>query len=251
MKKDSSLHNPEFSNLIQAYRNSLIGRYSQKNLEKFPKYSILDRTLVEKLVAYFLELLYPPYEDRLKLDNAFRALAAFVHSPSKFFGILGNLGGMVFKFGKHFPKALKAGVSSLSSYVTAHEFEETLFHHAKIMIAQGIDLMDEKEFKRLIAKVPKKEADKFRKDVVELFRTLTETELLDKIIEIMRSIINKMKSKPAIYTESEIYGIEMGLSIIQKGKNVFTELNSSDIQLVLCAIDDIERDFFENALLQN
>ncbi|MBE7411155.1 MAG: hypothetical protein L6Q54_00220 [Leptospiraceae bacterium] len=251
MKKNSSLSNPEFSILISAYRNSLIQRYSIENLERFPKYSKIDRNLIDRLISYFLELLYPPYEDRLKLDNAFKSLASFVHSPSKFFGIMGDIGGMVFKFGRHFPRAIRAGVSSLSSYLTAHKFEETLFFHAKDMILEGKDLLSYDEFNRLIAKIPKKEAEKFRKDVVELFHTLTEVELLNKIIEIMRNIISKMKSKPGIYSESEIYGIEMGLSIISKGKNVFHELNPSDIQLVLSAIDDIEKDFFENAIIGN
>ncbi|MCE9499840.1 MAG: hypothetical protein K8R21_04985 [Leptospira sp.] len=247
-KSGSSIHAKDFKVLIDAYRESLKRRYSEKNLSRFPEFSAISISTVNKLVNYFLEFLYPPYEERLKLDNAFESLASFVHKPSKFLGIIGNLGAAIFRFGKHFPAAIRSGIAALSSYLTAHRFENVLFENARPYIEKGENISDETEFNRLIGMIPRHEAEKFRRDIIELFRTLSKKEVLVKIIEIMDDIITRMKEKKNTYTENEISGIEMGLFILKRGTAIFDELDEAQIRLILHAIDEIEKEFFETAV---
>ena len=243
MNKPTPLKEKEFGLLILAYRKSL-----QKSFQEFTS---IDQATVDRLTSYFLELLYPELEERIKLDQAFEALASFVHSPDKMFGLLGSIGTIIFKFGKQFFSAAKAGVSALKSYVTAHKFEAILYDHAKKLIAEGKDIEEEIYFNRLIASIPQKEADDFRHQIVSLFATLSKKELLTKILEVLDYVIGKMKLKPDTYTYADIDGISLGKGIIIRGKDVFTELSQEKIQLILKGIDTIEKDFYERALKEN
>ena len=251
MNKINPLEEKEFGLLIIAYRKSLQKRYSRENLNRFQEFTSIDQATVDKLTSYFLELLYPELEERVKLDQAFAALASFVHSPEKMWGLLGSVGTIIFKFGKQFFSAAKAGVSALKSYITAHKFESILYEHAKELIKQGKNIEEEIYFNRLIASIPKKEADDFRHQIVSLFSTLSRKDLLDKILEVMDYVIMKMKTKPETYTEDDIGGISLGKGIIIRGKDVFTELSPEKIQLILKGIDTIEKDFYGRALAEN
>ena len=135
--------------------------------------------------------------------------------------------------------------------MTAHKFESILYEHAKELLKEGKDIEEEIYFNRLIASIPKKEADDFRHQIVSLFSTLSRKDLLDKILEVMDYVIMKMKTKPETYTENDIGGISLGKGIIIRGKDVFTELSQEKIQLILKGIDTIEKDFYERALAEN
>ncbi|MCB1157197.1 MAG: hypothetical protein H7A25_01830 [Leptospiraceae bacterium] len=245
---ESHLDEPEFAILIDAYRKSLVRRYSVENLARYPEFSGLPRATVDKLIRYFLELLYPEYEIRLELDNAFTSLAGFVKSPRKFLGVIGNMGYAVVKFGKHLFAGIKAGIAALSSYLTAHKFENTLYSYAKPLIQKKIDISQEDHFNSLIAKIPYEEATEFRHDIINLFKTLANRELLKKIILINDHVIEKMKENPKVYNPSEVKGIEMGLDIMKKGRELFDELTDQEITLIIRGIDIIEKDFYENSL---
>ncbi|MEM7179844.1 MAG: hypothetical protein AAF518_02950 [Spirochaetota bacterium] len=244
---ESFLNNPNFAILINAYRESLVRRYSEENISRFPQLQQVEREVIDRLVYYFLELLYPEYETRIELDNAFRSLAGFVKSPRKFLGIVGNMGYAIMKFGKHLLSGIKAGSAALSSYVTAHRFENTLFGYAEPMIRAGVDLQEEEQFNLLVAKISYQEADEFRKNIVSLFKTLANRPLLEKIILINEHVIEKMKAATHIYSQTEIKGIEMGLDILKRGKVVFAELPEETVAIILRGIDTVEKDFFDRA----
>ncbi|MCB1177544.1 MAG: hypothetical protein KDK36_08210 [Leptospiraceae bacterium] len=237
----------EFALLIEAYRKSLVRRYSEENLKNYPKFAKLDRKIIDKLVKYFLELLYPPHETRLELDNAFKSLGSFINTPAKFFGVMGNLGYAVIKFGKLLISAIHAGISALKGYLAAHKFESHLFESALPLIREGKDISDEKIFDSLIGTIPEEEATAFRKQVVRLFEILSEKELLLKIQEVMLHVIEKMEKKSKVYSKDEIKGIRMGYGIIESGKILFEELSLEEIKIILSGIDTIEKDYYEKA----
>ncbi|PJZ59241.1 hypothetical protein [Leptospira barantonii] len=245
------LKDPDFPILIRAYRSSLIRRYGVSNLERYPELKTIPRSVIDTLLKYFLELLYPEYEGRILLDEAFHSLSGFVHSPSKVFGLIGSLGAAAFSFGRHLGAAFKTGFAALNSYLTARHFETLMFEFTKEELKAGNDPMDDAVFDRIIAQVPKKEADQFRKDIVKLFETLSNKELLNKIVSMMKAIVSKMESKPKTYTPEDVAGIRLGLAILLKGEELFQGLSDSEMKLILKSIDRIETDFFEDALKRN
>ncbi|TGL49550.1 hypothetical protein EHQ61_14025 [Leptospira wolffii] len=245
---NSLLDEPDFPKLILAYREALQRRYSKENLSRYSEFSSISEERVKLLTKYFLELLYPEWEGRRRLDGAFRSLSGFVHSPSKVFGLLGSLSGAVFKLGRHLKSAFQAGIAALHSYVTAHRFEEIMYSKAKELLQKGEDLSDPNIFRKVIASVPKKDAEQFRSDIVTLFRTLSDQELLSKIKQLMEEVVRTMKSKPKTYTPEEVEGILLGAGILTRGEELFRGMNREEMNLILRAIDRIEKDSFEEAL---
>ncbi|EMF89472.1 hypothetical protein [Leptospira santarosai] len=245
------LQDPDFPVLIRAYRSSLVRRYSISNLERYPELRVLPRSVIDVLLKYFLELLYPEYQGRLLLDGAFRSLSGFVHSPSKVFGLIGSLGMAAFNFGRHLGAAFKTGFAALNSYLTARHFETLLFEFTKEELRLGNDPEDPIVFGRIVSRIPKKEADQFRKDILRLFETLSNKELLNKIVLMMKAIVSKMENKSKIYTPEEVEGIRLGLGILQKGQELFRDLSDAEMKLILTSIDRIEADFFEDVLRKN
>ncbi|MCB1143508.1 MAG: hypothetical protein H7A24_11530 [Leptospiraceae bacterium] len=251
MDSNNYLEDEQFSLIIEAYRKSLILRYSEEKIENFPDLNALDRGTIDKLIHYFLELLYPPYEERKHLDNAFQSLNNFVHSPTKLFGVIGNLPYAIMRFGKMLIQALQAGISALRSYLAAHKFERVLYIKAKPLIDQGLDISEEKVFNSLIAQIPKKDADEFREQVIKLFEVLSKRELLEKVQDVMQHVIEKMESKPRLYSQQEVAGIKLGYGIIEKGKELFMNLNEHEIRIILRGIDFIEKEFYESAIAES
>ncbi|TGJ98963.1 hypothetical protein EHQ53_10745 [Leptospira langatensis] len=239
---------PEFPKLILAYREALKRRYSIESISKYPRFTSIPKERVDLLVKYFLELLYPEWQGRQKLNGAFESLAGFVHSPSKVFGLLGSLSSALFKLGRHLRSAFQAGFAALHSYVTAQRFEEIMFIASRSLLSEGKDLQDPNVFSKVLASVPKKDADQFRDDIVRLFRTLSDRELLNKIKQLMESVVQTMRSKPKTYTEQEVEGILLGVGILTKGEELFQGMSREEMDLVLEAIDKIEKDAFEEAL---
>lgn len=203
---------------------------------------------MDLLVRYFLELLYPEHAGRKKLDGAFESLAGFVHSPPKVFGLLGSLSIAVFKLGRHLKSAFQAGFAALHSYVTAHRFEEIMFSKAKELLKEGKDLTNKSVFDQVLASVSKKDADQFREDILRLFATLSDKELLSKIKQLMDAVVNTMKSKTKTYTQQEVEGIMLGAGILTKGEELFSGMTREEMDLILEAIDQVEKDAFEEAI---
>ncbi|TGM14188.1 hypothetical protein EHQ82_19120 [Leptospira selangorensis] len=248
-KKETSkvLFHPYFPSFIELYRKSLVSRYSLENLQNYPKFQTISKKTIEELLHFFLEYLYPSYENRKKLDAAFDALSGFVNHPTKIWGILGNLAMSIFRFGKHFPMALKAGVSALHSYVTAHSFEEELVLALDLQGKPQEFLETDFAMEKLISYVEKDKADAFRNDVGALFSIFSDKELVRKIILIMEDILQKMESKPTLYTENDKNGISLGIAILKEGRTIFDLMTKEEMTLILQAIDTIENDYYQKA----
>lgn len=243
----SNQEDPFFPEFIQAYRNNILVKYGEMNLNRYPEFQTLSREKIQTMTRYFLELLYPEWEERQKLDAAFLSLKGFVSKPSKVFGLIGSLGISLWKIGRFLPEAFRAGMAALSSYTTAHDMESELLRAAKESQIKGQNINEEQNFRVLLTVIPRDEADKFRKDTVSLFRTLTHNELVDRIILIMGSIIEKMKSNTKLYSREDIDGISLGLSILCQGREILSTLSEEEKSLMLCAIDRIEKDYYEES----
>ncbi|MDZ4725813.1 MAG: hypothetical protein SH817_06635 [Leptospira sp.] len=248
MKENINLINhPLFPKVISAYQISLKKRYSEESLKRYPTFDIIPRNTIELLINFFIEYLYPEYEKRLELDSAFRSLSGFVHNPAKLWGILGNLAASIFRFGRHFPAALKAGLAALHSYVTAHTFEEILIRETDVESKFGDPFADENGFLRILARIPQSDADAFRSDIGKLFRIFTDRLLVEKIILILEDVLKKMISKGKLYSEDDHRAITLGINILKEGRFIFDSLAVTQMNLIIQAIDTIEKDFFQEA----
>jgi len=225
--------------LIDKYRESIELRYNYEHLSgQFVLSSQLDEVVVTALRSYFLNCLYPTAEERHKLDHAFESLRTFVKHPAKTWALLGNMAGAIFKFGMQFPQALKAGVVSLESYLHAKRFENDLLE-AAVRMKLEMPLSNE-QFERCIAEIPRKDIEAFTADVVSLFRSMSNTVLLKRTISIMNDVLEKIRSKPELYSEDDAAGILLGINLLRQGYELFKDYPESLKTEILVTIRENE-----------
>lgn len=208
--------------LIDKYRESINIRYNYKHLSThFELSPQLTEKVVESLRNYFLECLYPTADERVKVDEAFDSLRSFVRNPAKTWALLGNMAVAIFKFGTHFPQAIKAGVISLESYIDAKRFENDLLK-AALREKMSVPLTDE-QFERCIADIPRREIEIFTTHIISLFRSMANTTLLKKTITIMEDVLAKIRKNRLLYSRKDAEGIELGIHILKQGYNLFKD----------------------------
>jgi hypothetical protein len=204
-------------------------RYFYHDLAKrFTLPATINESVIDEIKIYFLESIYPEASKRKELEAAFAGLGSYVKSPRKIWGLLGNMSRALFKFGRQFPLALKAGMSGLDAFLGAKNFEAEMVKQAHSMDINDVE--DDESFEKVMAKLPKHEIDKFIKDVQQLFKIMTNTTLIQKTIEILDNVVDTMRNKPNVYPKNEIDGILLGKDILVKGHALFSKYDESTKQ---------------------
>ena len=233
--------NEILKNVIIGYRKVVDERYQYKNLKNrkgFPDSFTEQR--VEKFKSYFLEYLYPPPEKRKDLDEAFASLDNYIKQPEKLMRVLIDSTSLIFKYGRHLPKILRAGLKALKSFQSASKFEGNLVEKA---ITQNQNPpYSIIQIEGFIKTLSRKEIDEFMESSLTLFDTLHDRTLVGKIKKIMDHLIEKMKKRPKIYSPPEIKGLEIGKEIIEKGDCLFEELSREEQEKIFKFIIDMERE---------
>ena len=206
--------------LIIKYRELISKRYEFENISKHPDVpDDITPEIVAALKNYFLVNVYPEPELRDKLDAAFHELENYVHQPAKVWGLLGNLAGAIFRFGRQFPAALRAGLVSLEAHTSAKRFESDLL---KCAIDSGYQVpMTDQQFLECIKAIPYHHMDRFIHELGNLFNSFTNTSLMEKTILIMHDVLKQMKKKNHLYGPNEVQAIVLGIDILQKGHDLF------------------------------
>lgn len=233
-------HSGLSAHLIEKYRETIALRYNYPHLAShFVLSSQLTEDVVESVRNYFMESLYPPAEERWKLDEAFESLRSFVSHPAKTLALLGNMAGALFRFGTQFPMALKAGVVSLESYLDAKRFENNLLETA-VRLNFQIPLTNA-QFERCIAEIPRAEIEAFTMHITSLFQSMANTKLLKKTIAIMEDVLVRMKKKPQLYSREDALAIELGIQLLKNGCHLFQDYPESLKREIIVTIRENER----------
>ncbi len=230
--------------IIAGYRDTIGERYQYQKLKN--KYEIpttINEETVNVLRAYFLDYIYPEYEKRQELNDAFESLDDYSKRPEKLLRILMESVKIVFKYGRHLPKVLGAGLKALTSFRAATKFENNLVAEA---IRRKISPpYDQSKINRLTGFLSRKEIEQFIDSVQSLFEILHDRVLVGKIKEMLHYLIAKMREKPKIYGADEVRGLEIGMEMLNKGDALFKQLTKEDQQNLIHLVIKIERDVLD------
>lgn len=208
--------------IINKFREMVSKRYEYHDLiTRFTLPDDVTPEVVEEIRHYFLDTIYPPADKRKELEAAFQNLAQYVRQPRKVWGLFGDMARAVFKFGRHFFQALKAGMDSLDSFVGAKNFEHSM---AEIANKNGIvPPMTDEDFEECLYQLPRPEIEKFIQEVRNLFGAMVNTVLLKKTLDIFQHVIETMEKSPDIYPKSDVDAIRLGKGLLQKGYDIFSK----------------------------
>ena len=228
-------------NVILGYRQLLTERYQYANIQaKYDLPSYFDEPLLIAFRDFFLEHVYPNPAQRKELDAAFQNLDNYIKQPEKLVRLLLDSTSLLFKYGRHLPKILRAGMKALKSFRTATQFEKELVRRA---IAMPLSPPYTPEnIRTLIGTLSTKDIDQFIENNKALFGTMKDRVLVQKIIEIVEHLIAKMRKRPNIYSNEEIKGVEIGRDIIKGGNDLFAKLSKREQEEVLDFAIRIETD---------
>lgn len=230
--------------IIEGYRNTISQRYQYQFIKD--TYGIpetINEDTVNQLKVYFLSYMYPPNEKRAALNEAFNSLDDFIKHPQKLVSLLLNAVKLLFKYGKHLPKILQAGLGALKTFRAATNFENNLVSEA---IKNDIKApYDAKKIETLIKLLPRNEIEQFIESSKNLFEVLHDKELIKKIKEVIEHLINSMQKNSAVYSKSQIKGLQIGLEMITEGDALFNQLSEKDQKNLVNLITDIEKSYLE------
>jgi len=230
--------------IIIGYRKVIAERYTYANLvqeKHIPK--SFDEAKIDAFRDYFLTYLYPAPERRAELDEAFDQLDNYIKNPSKLLSLLKDSMSLIWKYGRHLPKILSAGLQTLKSFRAGNQFEENL-----IRAAQDLKLevpYAKTDIEAMIQSLSPTKIETFIQNNELLFENLHDRTLVKKVEEIVVALIGKMKKKPKIYSAAEVRGLEIGYEIIHFGNALFDSLNEPDQRLLLEFIIENEREELE------
>jgi hypothetical protein len=231
--------------LIEVYRELIRTRYQYDLLLRegmLPR--SIDKKMVDAIRNFFLNDVYPDAAKRKTIESAFAVLGSYVNQPAKAIALFSSMASALFIFGRHLPAAINAGIITLKSYLDARHLEN------KILTAAAQNQLDEnltlEDLKKCIVYIPKEELELFISNVQEMFLLMSNTELLEKTIRIMEKVVNKMKSKPTLYSADEVKGIMLGIDILKHGMEIFKEYPDRTKYEIAQTIYNVEMSFINN-----
>ncbi len=235
--------------LINKYRASIAERYNYeaiKNDPHFPK--SFTKEITDELREFFLQSLYAAPADREKLDAAFAQLETYVAQPSKIWGLLGNLAAAIFEFGFQFPAALRTGMVSLQTHTTAHHFEEMLLQAA--VDREFSPPLTQAEFYECLSALDPMMLEKFIGELTELFMNISDAELMQKTIRILKDVLKRMKERKDLYGAKDREAIQLGIDILQAGFQLLSKYDEAIKKEIVEFVTYSETKFIES-LQQN
>ena len=230
--------------IIEGYHRVIYDRYQYEKIKSC--YAIPDSINEERfnaLRSYFLNYLYPSEQKRKDLNDAFESLDNHINHPDQLLRIIIDSGNLIFKYGWHLPKVLKAGIKALKSFRFASKFEVQLVDEARNLELQP-PFYSENIFS-MMRGLSRGDVNKFMDNAMSLFETLYDQPLVEKIIEIVDHIIGVMQKRPSVYSEEEIKGLELGREVIVEGNKLFIELSAEEQSRLFTLIYQIEKDAIE------
>ncbi len=231
--------------VIEAYRGELGRRYSEENVRRFPELAGIPVDTVVRLREFFLQYIYPSPESRGMRDSSFDEMGNVLKSPRKLWPLFGTAISSLWKLGGHIGAAIQAGLRTLEAYIESKRLEQTMID---IALDQGLApeaFRDDATVARTVRLIPKKKVVRFQKDMILLFESLANVDLLENSLGILRDSRAIMAARPKTYNARELAGLDFGLELLTGGYDLFRSLSADEVALVLKGIDRIEKDWYE------
>lgn len=243
MRKEKGIMDKELvlNEIILGYRNVIKAKYDYENLQKR---SDIPRAYTEeisiKIASYFLNYSYPDLQKRQELNEAFHSLDNYLKKPEKLIRLVIDSSSIVFKYGKHLPKILGAGIKALKAFRGASKLEGQLVK--KAVLSNKETPYSTEQINEFIQLLSQEQLESYISSIYSLFNILCDTELISKIKKILSLLIEKMEKRPAIYTVKDVNGIKIGLEIIVQADAIFNNIEDNQQQKIFDFIMKMEKE---------
>ncbi len=234
-----------FEAIVTSYRQAIDNRYQVEKLQRFKELSPLRESSIVAIRLFFLEYIYPPFHKREKRDSSLEAMSNIIKSPRKIWPLTRIAFRMANELGRNLGLAIKAGFHSMESYTKSTGLEKLMLIAAQKQKLNINNFRNEDILKKIIASLPKEKVFQFQKEIIAFFRSITQPELLEKMITTMYISYQVMNEHQKIYSVQEIKGLSYGIEMMKATHNLFCQMKPQEISLVIQAIELVEKDWHE------
>jgi len=231
--------------LIEGYRRELRKRYQLENVRRFP---VFDPISDEQLIAlrnFFLEYIYPAAEDRDELDRASDRVMQMFRSPRQLLPLMGTALSTLMRFGTMIRQASSVTLTTLETLKETRKLEDRMLGYAEDHDIQPKDAKRKDTIALIVGQLPEEDMLRFRNDVLKLFRSLANIDLLAAGVEIMENALSVMRSKPRVYDGLDIEGFELGRDLLQGSLDLYSQLSDEEAHVIVDGIDAVEEDWYD------
>lgn len=236
--------------VVSFYRSEIERRYQLDNIRRFDEFEHVTDDQARALRDYFLEHIYPPIDDRQRLDIALERLRDVLRSPKRMAPFMKVGLASVWKLGANLPSAVKAGLSVLDAYHEARKLEDTMVDTAQRLGVTAADASDRHRMLSIIVDVPEADVMRLVKDIIALFRVLSNTKLLETAVDFLGTCRGIMEKRPDLYDETDLRGITLGRQIVQGGLELFQKIDPAVFPVMIAGIERVEMDWYERAVAE-
>lgn len=243
-------HEPLWRAVVTFYRDEIKRRYQVRHIRQFEEFDEVTNEQAHALRDYFLDHIYPPIAGREKLDTALERLRGVLRSPKRMAPFMRAGLWSMWKLGTSLPGAVQAGLSVLDAYHEARHLEHIMVATA---IKQGVtpdDAGDRQKMIGIIVDVPKADVMRLIKDIIALFRVLSNTKMLDTAVEFMGTCREIMLKRTDLYDEIDVAGITLGRTVVQGGLDLVQGIDPDVFPDMISGIERVELDWYEAAVAE-
>jgi hypothetical protein len=230
--------------VLRFYREELRDRYQLDNIRRFSSFDEVSDTQIVELRDFFLQQIYPAPEDRERLDAAFDQLSSMLKSPKRMQPLLGSALTSLWRMGAKLPAAISAGRATIDAYVKTRVLENAMIEEALRLGLKPEDYNKRERMIHLLNAVPEDQVLQLIQDILQLFRALSNVEMLKVAVQFMHSCIKVMEKRPDLYTEEDLAGVKLGVELLQQGLTLFLDVKPNHFAMLVEGIEAVELDWY-------
>lgn len=251
MPSDNQQHSRDlWCAVVTFYREEIERRYQLENIRRFEEFEDVTDDQARALRDYFLERIYPPIDDRERLDLALERLRGVLRSPKRMAPFTRAGLTSMWKLGSRLPGAVRAGLSVLDAYHEARKLEETMVRTAQEQGVAPEDAGDRGKMIGIMVDVPEADVKRLIRDILALFHTLSNTRLLDTAVDFLGTCREIMVKRPDLYDETDVNGIGLGREVVEGGLALFRQIDPDVFPVMIAGIERVELDWYGRAIAE-
>ncbi|MBI2432764.1 MAG: hypothetical protein HYV26_07840 [Candidatus Hydrogenedentes bacterium] len=231
--------------ILEFYRGELRRRYQLENVRHFPHFDEIEDLQIEALREFFLDRIYPPVDERHKLDKAFEHLGLVMYSPRRLRPLMTTAIASALRMGHRFPSAIAAGLATIDAYREARKLEACMMRNALEMDFSAADTKKRSRMIHLIVAVPDEDVLRLIHDIMKLFQALSNVKMLETAVRFMEICRDVVERRRDLYGQEDWDGFNLGRDVIQGGLDLFRQLRPEDFPNIISGIEAIELEWFE------
>ncbi len=236
--------------IVEFYRGAMERRYELENLRRFDYFEDVSDEAAAALRNYFMDHIYPPLEERRRLDDAINHLSELLKAPRKLTPLMGAGIASAFTMGTHLKAAVQAGLATRDAYVEARRLEDALAEAAESREMPASDTNSRAKMMGLLHDLPAGRVEALVRDVTRLFRAFSDTRMLEIAVSFLDRCAEIMKKRPDLYSSADVAGIRLGRHMLAGGLDLFREIEPALFPKIIRGIEEVERDWYHAAMAE-